>query len=135
MGSPRHGNGKARSGQDIEAQEILNQPSGNFGFGRRCRRDLRVGFADDTVAAVALGRVEAAIGARDQGLHGVAFARRCAPERDRDPAEPVADAGQAFGLGGGRADRGVHHRHDLLISSITREPTLSILSLKRVGEM
>jgi hypothetical protein len=57
MGSPRHGNGKARSGQDIEAQEILNQPSGNFGFGRRCRRDLRVGFADDTVAAVALGRV------------------------------------------------------------------------------
>ena len=48
--------------------------SGDLGRGRR--REFRIGLADHAVAAVALGRIEAGVGALDQRLRGVARAQR-----------------------------------------------------------
>ena len=62
-----------------EAQAPRRQATLGFAAGR----EFRIGFADHAVAAVALGRVEAAVGARDQRLHGVAVAR------GRQPTEIV----------------------------------------------
>ena len=54
------------------------------------RRDFRVGLADHAVAAVALGGIEAGVGALDQRLRGVALAQRRDADRDRDAAEVLA---------------------------------------------
>src|SRR5215831_5356069 len=62
-------------------------PTGSRHRGLGRRRDLRVGLADHAVAAVALGRVEAGVGALDQRMHGVAAAVGGDADRDGDAAE------------------------------------------------
>src|SRR5207245_2035905 len=57
---------------------------------RRRGRNLGVGLADDAVAAVALGRIEAGVGALDQRLNAVAGAMGGDADRDRDAAEVLA---------------------------------------------
>ena len=71
-----------------EASKRSAEASGDLGFGRG--RELRIGLADHAVAAVALGRIEAGVGARDQRLRGVALARGGDAERDGDAAEVLA---------------------------------------------
>src|ERR1051326_264193 len=56
--------------------------------------DLGVGFADHAVAAVALGGVEAGVGASDERLRGIVLAEQRDAHRNGDAAEVLA--GRAF---------------------------------------
>src|SRR5262249_22532718 len=51
---------------------------GHLGFGNG--PDFRVGLADDEVAAIALGRIEAGVGPLDQRLDGVVTAQHGHPD-------------------------------------------------------
>src|SRR5271156_514265 len=55
--------------------------AGCFGFG--------VSFADDAIAAVTFGGVQALVSALDQKLRGVAWMQHRGPDRDRHASEPL----------------------------------------------
>ena len=55
-----------------------------------CADGLRIGLADDAIAAVALGRIKAFVGALDQNLRRVARAQHRDADRNRHAAETLA---------------------------------------------
>ena len=84
LGARMRWRGAPRRAQAAEGEDSRKRASGNGregGAGQATLRsaaagELRVGLADHPVAAVALGGIEAGVGALDQRLRGVALAQR-----------------------------------------------------------